>query len=337
MPKRQRVELESIAGFPNLSAALYLASKGKRQRSQVRAALSDLDGVLNRLSEELLSQNYRPLPLREFVVHDPKRRVIHAPDFRDRIVHHAIILQTGGTFDRALIDNTYACRKGKGPLLAVRRVQAYLKRYPWFFKADVRSYFHSIQHEILKRQINNRFKGEGFQRLMATVIDGFSVDSGVGLPIGALTSQVFANHYLNIADRFMVAKPKMLGYVRYMDDIVGWAADSRACIELRLELRDFLGEQLKLTMHHQPHIQRSESGMTFGGFRVFPDQLRLSHRRKIRYLRHVRRYEQEFARGHISALQLQQRYMSAHALMIHANCESWLKSVNIGNSEWVES
>ena len=151
----------SIASFPNLSEAVYHAARGRRSRPLIRDYLERLPQNLVRLCEEILSERYRPKPMRQFVIHDPKRRIIDAPEFEDRVVHHALIRQVGGYLDQALIDNTYACRRGLGPLRAVWKTQEYCRKYPWYVKADIRSYFHSIDHRILKQLLERRFKEIG--------------------------------------------------------------------------------------------------------------------------------------------------------------------------------
>lgn len=336
MPKRLRVELESIASYPNLCQAAYLAARGRRSRPQILEFHHHFQENIHRIGREILDESYRPKPMRQFVIRDPKRRIIDAPVFVDRVVHHALILQIGGYLDQALIDNTFACRRGLGPLRAVWKVQSYCRKYPWYVKLDIRSYFHSIDHDVLRGQLQRRFKGDGLHRLIGELIAGYQGEKRVGLPIGALTSQHFANYYLNVLDRMVIALDETLGYVRYMDDFLCWAENSEACKRIHRRVRDFLGDHLKLEVHSRRQIQRSYRGVTFGGYRVLPDRLLLSHRRKVRYMAHYRKYEAAYTSGRIGVDTLQQLYQSAYALTVHSDSLSWRKSVHRGNSDWMQ-
>ncbi|MFN5275071.1 MAG: reverse transcriptase domain-containing protein [Planctomycetota bacterium] len=336
MPKRLRVELEDIANDPNMYHAAYLAARGRRNRPQILEFQNKFQENIHRIGREILDESYRPKPMRQFVIHDPKRRIIDAPVFEDRVVHHALILQIGGFLDQALIDNTFACRRGLGPLRAVWKVQTYCRKYPWYVKLDIRSYFHSIDHDVLRAQLQRRFKGDGLHRLIGVVIAGFQGQKRVGLPIGALTSQHFANYYLNDLDRMVIALDETFGYVRYMDDFLCWADSSQACKRIHQRIRDFLGDHLKLEVHPRRQIQRSCRGVTFGGYRVLPYQVLLSHRRKMRYLAHCRKYESAYVSGGIGVGRLQQLYQSAYALTVHADSLSWRKRVHRGGSEFLQ-
>ena len=138
--RRTRIELPDIADLGNLAQAAYLAGRGKRQRPEVAAFFADLERSLGRLAEGILAGT-RPLGLyRPFPVWDPKRRLIHAPCFEDRVLHHALFAHAGPVLERAMVDSCFACRPGKGPLAAVRRAQSALRCLRWYAKVDVRGY-----------------------------------------------------------------------------------------------------------------------------------------------------------------------------------------------------
>lgn len=323
MPTRVKIELDKVACRQNLVAALWVAARTRRSRPEIAAFLSNTDRELSDLGNELLSEQWRMQPLREFVIRDPKRRMIHAPAFRDRVVHHAIIRQAGDVLERGLVDDTFACRQGRGPLRAVLRAQTFSRRYPWYVKVDVRQYFPSIDHEVLRVALLRRFKGDAFLRLLHTVIDGYCTTAGKGLPIGALTSQYFANLYLNAADRWIEMNPDCRSAVRYMDDIVIWADDRNSAIGIRDSLRRFVADKLQLSLKGDGQLNRSSHGLTFCGFRIFPGAIRLTLKRRRTYAQICRRWEQAFQNGQIGAVELQANYASAYSVAKHADAEQW--------------
>src|SRR3954467_13201881 len=147
--KRSPVGLAEIAELHNLATAFHAAARGKRGRGDVEAFQSHLDYELASLRADLLAGTLSPGPMRRFRIRDPKPRTIHAPCFRDRVLHHAVMAHVGPVLDRALVFDTYACRTGKGTLAAVQRASTHAKRFGWFTQIDVRAYFASIDHMVL--------------------------------------------------------------------------------------------------------------------------------------------------------------------------------------------
>lgn len=323
MARRLQIQLIDIAERSNLAEAVYLAAKGRRDRPSVQRFLAQLDENLNDISQAILSRTYFPLPLRQFVIFDPKQRLIHAPELRDRVVHHAIILQAGPQIDRTLIDDSFACRVGKGASAAVLRAQHFSRRFPWFAKLDIAQYFHSIDHQRLLEKLDHRFAGQPFLDLLARIVRSFHVASGKGLPIGALTSQCFANLYLNDADRFCVAHREVGGYVRYMDDMILWSPSKRGAKESFNRLRDFLRENLALELSSDTQVNRTSHGISFCGHRIFPGIIRLTRRRQMQYLRTCRRWERRFIAGGATTAELQNGYASAYAVSKLADTLQW--------------
>ena len=162
--KRSAVGLAEIADWHNLAAAFHAAARGKRGRGDVEAFRASLDSELAAMRAGLLAGTLKPGPMRCFRIRDPKPRLIHAPCFRDRVLHHAIMAHVGPVLDRSLVFDTYACRTGKGTLAAVRRASEHARRYEWFGQIDVRAYFASIDHAVLFRLLERKFKDRGFGR-----------------------------------------------------------------------------------------------------------------------------------------------------------------------------
>jgi retron-type reverse transcriptase len=321
--KTSRVGLAEIADWHNLATAFYQAAKGARHSSEVARFRHQLEHELATMKAGLLRGDLTLGRMRRFRIYDPKPREIHAPCFRERVIHHAVMAHVGPVLDRALIDDTFACRPGKGTLAAVKRCQHHLRRFPWFIQIDIRGYFASIDHLVLLNLLKRKFRDPDLLSLLQRILDTYSAAPGKGLPIGALTSQHFANYYLAGADRLILEDRRTRGIVRYMDDIV-WFCDDRERIKATLSrLEHYIQETLKLTIKQPVTVGPSRHGLVFCGHRILPGAIRLTRRRKKRYAQRRRAYEQSYLRGEISAIALQAAYASVLATTIHANAVTW--------------
>lgn len=321
--KRSPVGLTEIADWQNLAAAFYSASRGKPDRQDVCAFRADLTGELGALRREILDGTVQLGRMTEFRICDPKPRLIHAPCFRERVLHHALMAQVGPVLDRGLVFDTYACRAGKGALAAVWRCQQHARRYPWYAKTDICAYFASIDHARLVNMLHCRFKDRRLLDLMTRIIDAYHDSPGKGLPIGALTSQHFANFYLAGLDRLLLEGCRVRGMVRYMDDVIWWCDGHEAVRDVLRITNDYVRDQLLLEIKTPVQIGRSVRGVLFCGYRVLPGALRLSRRRRRRYAACRRHWERAYASGSIDACALQAGYSSALAITAHADAAAW--------------
>lgn len=321
--RRSRVGLAAIADWPNLAAAFQRAARGKERRDDVRRFRADLNGELARLRESLLDGSVEVGQTRSFHIRDPKPRIIHAPRFRERVLHHAVMAHVGPVLDRALVDDTYACRVGKGALAAVQRAQHHARRWSWYAQIDIRSYFASIDHDALLALLERRFKDRGLLALLARIVESHHAEPGRGLPIGALTSQHFANYYLAGLDRLLLEGCRVRGLVRYMDDLVWWGDSKDAVRDALAQARAYAQERLRLTVKTPVQIGRSRAGLPFCGYRILPGRLLLSRRRKRRYAECRRASENAFVAGLIDARALQAGYAAALAITAHADAAAW--------------
>ncbi|MBX3671234.1 MAG: group II intron reverse transcriptase domain-containing protein [Rhodocyclaceae bacterium] len=321
--KRLRIELDQIAAWDNLLLATWKAARGKRDRPEVSNFLAALDANLARLAQGIMDQTVPSGSYRAFAIRDPKPRFIHAAPFSDRVLHHAILNLTERAFDSAQVDDSYACRTGRGAHRAVLRVQQHLRRYAWYVQVDVAGYFNSIDHAILKGLLAQRFKGMQFLQLLARIIGTYACAPGKGLPIGSLTSQYFANHYLVAADRLLLARPDVRALVRYMDDSVFWCDDRASALQALADLREHLSQHRQLQLKPAVQINRSAHGLTFCGYRVKPATVRLTVRKARRYGQGRRLWEGAYAAGEINACQLQAGYAAVLAPALHADSVTW--------------
>ncbi|MDR3638327.1 MAG: reverse transcriptase domain-containing protein [Isosphaeraceae bacterium] len=263
---------------------------------------------------------------RRFEIRDPKPRAIFAPCFRERVLHHALMNRIGPVLDRALINDTYACRARKGTLAATCRVQEHVRRFAWYAKLDVRAYFASIRHSILLERLRRRIKGDDVLALVARIIAAHGEGSGQGLPIGALTSQCLANYYLDPLDRFLLNDGATRGYVRYMDDFVFWTETRQDVMRLVRDATEYLERVLALTAKAPVQIGRSARGITVCGYRVLSDSIHLGRRRKRRYLESRRCGEAAYQAGVLSAEQLQRAHDAGLAITAHAETRAWFRA-----------
>jgi retron-type reverse transcriptase len=320
---RQQIELHDIAALHNLQLATYKAAQGKRSRPDVAKFIANLDAQLEQLNGDIIAECVPYGQYRSFVIHDPKQRLIHAACFEDRVLHHAIMNLAEPVFEKSLVATTYACRPGKGVHLAVLQVQRNVQRYPWFVQVDVSSYFPAIDHERLLLLLARRFKGAKFMALLQRIVESYQALPGKGLPIGSLTSQHFANYYLDSADRLLLAHPSVQAHVRYMDDIVWWCADKASAKRVLAEFADYLSTDCKLQLKANPHLNRSALGLTYCGFRIFPGIIKLTIRKQRRYRLLRNRYETAWQADTISERALQSAYDSVLAVTRLAKSKVW--------------
>jgi hypothetical protein len=282
--KRAGSLIGSVVAADNLREAFARAARGRLTQAAVRHFAADLDEECLRMRRELLSGAYPWGACHKFLIRDPKPRVISAAPFRDRVAHHALINVCGPYFESYLINDTYACRKGKGLDGALGRAVSFAHAGGWHLQLDIRKYFDSVDHESLLRLLARRFKDRVVLSHFRDILAGYRTAPGRGLPIGSLTSQYFANHYLGVLDHFIKERLQHRRYLRYMDDFVLWSDDPAALLGLRAEVATFLAGELHLELKPEV-IGPCELGLTFCGYRVFPGGLRLSGRSRRRFRR----------------------------------------------------
>ncbi len=321
--KRQGALMGPILARDNLRLAYWLAARGKRTKPEVIGFAADLDHNLGTLAAEVSSAAYRPGPAHQFTIHDPKERTITAPCFRDRVLHHAIMNVCEPIFDRRLIDDTYACRTGRGRDAALIRAMGFARGHDSFLKMDVRKYFNTINHAILMRLLARIFKDDRLLDLFGRIIAGHETSPGLGVPIGSLTSQHFANFYLGGLDRFVKEDLRAKGYVRYMDDFVIWSDARAGLLSARDEIRELLDRDLGLAVKPEPNINRCGGGMDFLGCRVFPSHRVLNRRSRLRFRVKVRGLDRDYCEGKMADRTYQERVTALVAFARSGGVKSW--------------
>lgn len=311
-----------IADLENLRLAFHKAARGRRGQPVVQRFAAELDRRVVAISESIRAGAFQFGRFQQFLIRDPKERVITAPCFEERVLHHAIMNVCEPTMDRWLITDTFACRRGKGREAAIRRAQRFTHHAEWFLKLDVRKYFDSVPHARLRAFLRRRFKDRRLLELFTQIIETYRGELGIGLPIGSLTSQHFANFYLGWLDRFVKESLKVRSYVRYMDDIVLWHSSRQALVEVHDRCQQFTATQLALEFK-PAEAQRTVAGVSFLGCRIFPAHVELNRRSKRRWRRRVRVLERAERLGLMSETSLQQRLSSLTAFSCAAGTKSW--------------
>lgn len=324
--KRTRIDLYEIAAFPNLIDAAVKAARGKRTRADVKAFFADSDRNLGHLRNDILACRIPRRQLNKFTIFDPKKRTIHAPDFADRIAHHAVMNFVSPILDRAMVDSSFACRPCKGVHAAIRRVQRNIRRYRWYAKIDIESYFDSIDHVMLLKALQRRLKGQAAMKLIRGIIDSYHTEPGKGMPIGALPSQHFANFYLNRLDRFITETIKAEAHVRYMDDVIWWCGSRQDAKNTLSGVTSLVEDTLGLVVKRSAvQVNRSVRGVSFCGFRILPGAIRLSARKRWRYAAMRRKWEGAWQAGLIDTRTLQAGYTAVYASTAYTDSRSWRK------------
>ena len=327
-----------IITWYNLHAAWRKARSGKRGKVPAASFEYYLEDNLLTLQDELINKTYQPGAYHSFYIHEPKRRLISAAPFRDRVIHHALCNIIEPIFDRIFVADSYANRAGKGTHSALDRCQQYSRRFRYVLQCDIRQFFPSIDHAILRRQLAHKIQDDDVLWLVDQILasgsgvlseqsgmvwfpgdDLFAVNRPRGLPIGNLTSQFWANCYLNGFDHFIKRDIRCRGYVRYVDDFLLFADDKQTLHAWHTALRDRLSE-LRLTIHPRAHPRPVTEGIPFLGFVVYPTHRRVKRRKVVHYRRHLREQLRQYAAGERDQQSL------------HASLQGWINHVRYGDS-----
>lgn len=322
--KRQRGLIHQIADPDNLRLAFYKAQKGKSGKAEVRKFVSNLDENLLDLREHILSGNVETGNYHYFTIYDPKERLICAASFPERVLHHALMNICHPVFEKYQIFDSYASRKDKGTYKALERAKTFQRQNRWYLKLDVRKYFDSIDHLILMKTLEKKFKDATLLNIFQKIINSYETEESKGLPIGNLTSQYFANHYLAVTDHFIKQELKVKNYVRYMDDMVLWSDDNKKLQETGKIVQDYLSGKSKLRLKTFC-LNKSEYGITFLGYRVYGDHLQLAKRSRIRFVKKLKSYYEFLDNGKFSQFQFHDHVIPLLSFTKHARSYNFRK------------
>ena len=324
--KRAGHLIELIAETDNLLLAFYKAQRGKQAKAEVMRYRENLDGEIAALQQQLLNGTVQVGDYRTFFVYDPKKRLICAAAFRERVLHHALMNVCHPFFERHLISSTYATRIGKGTYKALERAHSAMSRYRYVAKLDVRKYFDSVDHAILKLQLRRMFKDNVLLAIFDAIIDSYQTEEGKGLPIGNLTSQYFANHYLSCCDHYIKETLHVPEYVRYMDDMLLFSNDSHALRHFVDEVVAYMDTVLHLRLK-PPVLVNTAVGVPFLGYRLKRFHVGLTGRSRRRFARRLSIYGNLLDGGVWTEQQYHEHITPLLAFTQHAYAKRWRRRV----------
>ncbi|MCC9601922.1 reverse transcriptase/maturase family protein [Stieleria sp. JC731] len=324
--KRVGYVIPEIATYENLLLAFRRAAKGKRHRGAVKQFSRGLSSKLHQMADEIKNDTVTVGNYTRFIIGDPKVRVIHSPCFQERVLHHAIVNVVGPVLERGANQASFACRKGKGNLLAIRFAQRYLRGNTFWMKLDIAKFFDSIDHEILKSNLAKQFKDKQFLNLMGRIVDAYETVPKHGLPIGALVSQYLANFTLDPLDRFVKEVLRCKPYVRFMDDFLFFGDEEYRLRDWQEQICGWLFQQTGLRLKESSRLGRSAEGVPFLGYRIKPDRIYLSKRSRQRFRRRHIENEQEYSMGVLEMADLQRRTDALLAFTDHSSCLDWRRA-----------
>ena len=329
---------EQLCCWENLREAHRKAARGKRGKQPAAAFEYNLADNLLQLQQELREKRYRPGAYHSFYIHEPKRRLISAAPFRDRVVHHALCNVMEPRFERSFVFDSYANRVGKGTHAALDRAQAFARRFHYVLQCDVVQFFPSIDHATLKDVLARKITDVDVRWLIDQILtsgvgvlseeykmvyfpgdDLFAIHRDRGLPIGNLTSQFWANCLMNPFDHFVKRELRCKAYIRYVDDFLLFADDKptlwrwKQAVEARLQ-------QFRLTIHPGAHPRPVTEGIPFLGFVVYPTHRRLKRRNVVAYRRRLRQVLRAYRAGQIPRE------------TVEASVQGWLNHVSYGDT-----
>jgi len=285
---------EQIYQMDNLYLASKNAMKGKKSKSAVAKFWFYEDEKLAHIHELLKSRKYKFGRYTEFTINDNSvMRKISAAPFVDRVVHHAIMNVLEPLFEKSYIYDTYANRKGKGTLAALKRAKYYANKYKYVLQIDIKKYFPSIDHEILTAMLYPKVQCSETMLMLVGLIENSNMQDDAyfyfdddtlltpyerrkGIPLGNLTSQFFGNWYLNEFDHYIKEELRVKGYIRYVDDMTFFSNSKDFLEDLILVVDSYL-DRFRLRIHpYKTVLQKSTDGIVFLGHKVYGTHFRLT-------------------------------------------------------------
>lgn len=315
----------------NLFISWERFKKGKRDKPDVMEFEYELEKNIFDLHRDLKEKTYKHGPYKGFYIRDPKVRHIHKATVRDRVVHHAVFKVLNLVYEPTLIPTSFSCRIGKGNHKGVRVLDQMLRKASrnytkscFALKCDVKKFFDSIDHEVLLEILRQRIRDEDVFSLLKEIIGSFSASHlnlfhRRGLPIGNLTSQLFANVYMNELDQFVKHELKIKYYARYTDDFV-ILSDVDDFNEILLQIKQFLKDRLCLKLHpSKVSVRKLRQGVDFLGYVIRHHHKLPRTKTRKRMWRKLKGRAKEHKKGDIDDESLEQSLNSYLGLLSHAN------------------
>ena len=338
-----------IADFENLYQAFLMAAKGRRFRDEILAFAANLEENLIELQNELIHQTYEIGRYREFYIQERKKRLIMAIPFRDRVVQWGIYRVLFPLFSNGFIEDSYGCMPGRGAHKAVERVQYWMRLMEhrgergYFLKLDISKFFYRVDHAVLMEILRRKLADDQLMWLLDRIVNSEDTAFGLplgynpgetdvrvadkGMPIGNLTSQMFANVYLNELDQYVKRKLRIRYYARYMDDIIIFSDSKLLLHEYKKIIEKFLNEELKLHLNNKTAIRPITLGLDFCGYKTWPTHIRLRKSTALGMKRRLKVIRIQYANGEIELDKVKETMASYMGLMQHCNSYNLRKKI----------
>lgn len=326
--KRYGNLFEKIVDIENIKLAIRLAAKNKTKQKKVRKILHHINRYAKRIQEMLMNDLYIPSPYKMKKIYEPKERVIYIlPFYPDRIIHHAVMNIVAPIWDSCFIYHSYSCRVGKGQLKGSIYTMYLVRNHDYCLKCDIRKFYPSINHEILKEIIRLKIKDKKVLNLLDNIVD--SIGGETNVPIGNYTSQWLGNLFLTTLDMLVKHGWKKSAYVRYCDDFLFFSNSKTELNKIKELLIDFLNNKLKVTLS-KCDIFKTTQGVDFLGYRHFPNGVMLVRKSTAkRQKRKMKLLEKRINERTISKETALAKIASAHGICSHANAHNFEVKLNL--------
>lgn len=323
MPKTYKNLFKPALTFSSLLNAHHHARKRKKYKKDVIEFEMNLEGNLIELYKELKNKTYAPGKYNEFTIYEPKKRLIKAAPYRDRVVHQWYVKNfIIPVFGKAFISDSYACIEGKGMHRSAFRVQDFLKvaehnhDRSYVLKGDIKSYFFNIDHDVLYDIVSHKIKDPEVLWLTKVIL---SSTDNPGIPVGSYTSQWFANLYLHQLDMFAKHNLRVKMYARYMDDWVLVLENKEKAQEALIKIKDFVNNELKLELNKKTQIAPAKNGINFCGYKIWSTHMKIRDSSKRRMKRKLKAFQRKYTAGEMTFEEIKRSINSWKGYASHAD------------------
>ena len=353
---------EQVVDYDNLYRAYLNARLCKRYRYEVLNFSAHLEDNLVKLQKELIERTYTLGKYREFYIYEPKKRLIMAQPFKDRVVQWAIYQVLNPVFAQGYITDSYACIKERGTHKAVKRLHYWLRQVGkkpekyYFLKLDISKYFYRIDHDVLMGILKRKIRDDDMIFLLDKIVNSSETNFGLppgkspgevkrsdrvsekGMPVGNLSSQMFANLYLNELDQYCKRTLGIHFYVRYMDDVIILHQDKDQLHEWKRIIDTFLKEKLQLDLNEKTCIRPMTLGVEFCGYKIWNTHIKLRKSTALKMKRNLKKLQKEYAAGEVTVEEAKQTISSYLGILKHCDSYSLKRTIfgEYGSSEEYE-
>ena len=323
--RNKKIIFDSVTSLSGLFLAWNEFRMGKERKLDVQQFFLNLEMNIINLYRRVKSGAYKHSDYISFFICDPKLRNINKAEVSDRVLHHSIVRHIEPLFEKSFIFDSYSSRDNKGTHRAIKRLKNFCltltknkTRTAWALKCDVKKFFDSVDHEILLSLVREKIKDIKLMEIIEEITRSYNKDSGRGIPLGNLTSQLFSNVYLNQLDHFVKRELRVKYYVRYADDFIILDTEKEQLEKLVPVLSDFMETRLKLQLHPSKiFIRKIHQGIDFLGGIVFPTHIILRTKTKKRMFRKIKARKKELELGLIDKKSFNQSLQSYFGMLVH--------------------